>query len=148
MTTPSPTIRRIAQGLVVREASGNNASGRKVATPFGGVIEKLRRPLVALTGSAGVGALLSRALALAGAEVRWLRAVHVKPDGSLECPAEMTHLDKEETAKGEVALIAHLLELLVTFIGESLTLGLLQEVWPKARFNNLGSGKETHEKAQ
>ena len=141
-------MRAIAKRLVVLEALGNNASKTKVPTPFGGVIEKLRRPLVALTGSAGVGALLSRALALAGAEVRWLRAVHVKPDGSLECPAEMAHLDKEETAKGEVVLIAYLLALLVSFIGESLTLGLLQEVWPTARFDDLGSGKETHEKAQ
>ena len=141
-------MRRIARGLVAREAIGNNLSGTKVAAPFGGVVEKLRRPLVALTGSAGVGALVSRALALAGGEVRWLRAVHVKADGALECPAEMTQLDQEERAKGEVALIAHLLELLVTFIGEPLTVSLVQEVWPKARFDNLGSGKETHERAQ
>jgi hypothetical protein len=107
------------------------------------VIEKVRAPLAALVGASGFRSLLSRALALAHAEVRWLRAMHVKADGTLESPAEIGQLDQEEAARGEVVLLAELLGLLVTFIGETLTLRLLQDAWPGVRVNDFDfSGKK------
>ena len=78
------TVRDFAQRLVAYEAMGKRPFERNART-FGRVIEKVRGPLAALTGVAGFRSLLSRALALANAEVHWLRAVHVKADGSLEC---------------------------------------------------------------
>jgi hypothetical protein len=43
---------------------------------------------------------------------------------------ESAKLNKAEIANGEAVLIAQLLDLLVTFIGEALTLRLLQDAWP------------------
>ena len=124
-------MRNYAQRLIAYEAQQNHSSGKDHSAAFG-VCEKLREPLASLSGRNGFRSLLSRALALAGDEVRWLRAVHIKADGSLECPAEMSELDQKEISDGENALVAQLLGLLVTFIGEPLTLSLVREVWPGA----------------
>jgi hypothetical protein len=40
-----------------------------------------------------------------------------------------------------VVLVAQLLGLLVTFIGEDLTLGLVREIWPKLSLDKSGFGK-------
>jgi hypothetical protein len=93
-------------------------------------------------GKVGFRELLSRALALANAEVPWLRAVHVKADGSFEGLDELgAQVDPDEIFEGRVVLLAQLLGLLVTFIGEDLTLRLVREVWPKLSLNNLDFGK-------
>src|SRR5687767_10060082 len=135
-------MRDFAKLLIACDAKGNSGLARNAPAAFGNAVEKLRLPLVALTGTAGFRALLSRALALANAEVRWLNAVHIRGDGSLECPAEVAQLDKEEIASGEVLLIAHLLSLLVTFIGEALTLRLVQDAWPGAPIKDFDSSKK------
>ena len=141
MNGATSKMRDLAQWLVAHET--NKSSGAKAPAAFG-VVQKLRRPLAALTGVSGFRSLLSRALALANPEVRWLRAVHVKSDGSLECPAQMGQLHRKEIAHAEVVLITHLLGLLVTFIGEGLTFRLLEDLWPRAPITDLGSsGKDS-----
>jgi hypothetical protein len=147
MSRSTLTMRDFAQRLVAREAMGKKPFERN-GRAFGRVIEKVRGPLAALTGVAGFRSLLSRALALANAEVRWLRAVHVKADGALECPPEIARLDKEEMANGEVALVAQLLGLLVTFIGEALTARLLEDVWPGVPINDFDFGRKSPGKEQ
>jgi hypothetical protein len=142
MNRSTSKMRAVAVRLLAFETVENKPSKTTGPAVFGGVIEKLRRPLVALTGAAGFRSLLSRALALANNEIRWLQTVRLKADGSLECPADMTRLESEEIAKGEITLITQLLELLVTFIGEALTLRLLQDVWPAAPIDNLDASKE------
>jgi hypothetical protein len=134
-------MRNYAQRLIAYEAKQNQSFGIDHPAAFG-VCGKLREPLASLSGINGFRSLLSRALALAGHEVRWLRAVHVNADGSLECPAEMSELDKKEISDGENALVTQLLGLLVTFIGEPLTLSLVREVWPGAPFNVTASKKK------
>lgn len=142
MTRSTPRMRDFSKLLIAYEAKENKASGTNAPAAFGSAVEKLRGPLVALTGTRGFRSLLSRALALANAEVRWLNAVHIKADGSLECPAEVAQLDKKEVATGEVVLIAYLFGLLVTFIGESLTLRLVQDAWPGVPIKDFDSSKK------
>ena len=85
-----------------------------------------------LAGAAGYRSLLSRALALAQAEAPALKTLHVLPDGKLIGFYEATEgTHKEEFARSEVALVAQLLGLLNTFIGEPLTLQLVKEAWPE-----------------
>ena len=86
------------------------------------VCDKVRRPLATLAGVAGYRSLLSRALNLAKQECPNLGAWQVKPDGSLQV------VDGGAIQSGAV-LVAHLLGLMITLIGESLTLQLLHEVW-------------------
>ena len=91
-----------------------------------GVSEKLRHPLSTLAGSSGFGSLLARSLTLAKAQDPRLSAVQVKPDGSLEGLGS-----EDQDAEAGVILIAQLLELLVTFIGEGLVLNLVLDSWPR-----------------
>ncbi len=82
-------------------------------------------------GRAGYQALVLRALVLAREEAPWLCAIEINADGSLENFAQLN--DKHESAEvthGSEVLLAHLISLLVAFIGEVLTLRLLCELWP------------------
>ncbi|MGZ4871988.1 MAG: hypothetical protein ACXV99_08825 [Candidatus Angelobacter sp.] len=94
------------------------------------VYEKLRRHLCALAGVAGFQSLASRALTLARAEAPNLSAVQITSDGTLQGLGELEPpIDNDEGGDG-VILIAHLLGLLFIFIGQALTLRLVQDVWP------------------
>jgi hypothetical protein len=100
------------------------------------ICDKLRVSLGKPMGAAGFRALFSRAAALAGADVPWLRGLHIQADGTLEGLAELkSELSHEQIAAGEVALVAELLGLLVTFIGPALTLQMLHDAWPDADFS-------------
>lgn len=83
-------------------------------------------------GTGGFDALIVRALALAGTEADWLLKIRVKADGSLEGLGDLQGcLDPAEITRGSVVLVASLLGLLVTFIGEILTLRLVRDIWPE-----------------
>jgi hypothetical protein len=133
-------MRKFAKRLMAHETAGNKSSETKTPAAFH-VCEKLRPRLATLVGNGGFRALFSRALALASAEVTWLRAVHVKGDGSLEGVGELhAQLAPDEFFEGRVVVLAQLLGLLVAFIGENLTLQLVHEIWPKIPLNDLDFG--------
>ena len=96
------------------------------------ISEKLRIPLTRFSGAEGFASLLRRALVLARAEAPTLQSIKVGADGRLEGFEELA--TDTETAAGAseaaVAITAHLLGLLSTFIGEPLTLRLIREAWP------------------
>lgn len=142
-------MRDFAERLIAHETKGNKSSETKASAAFH-VCEKLRPRLANLMGNTGFHALLSRALALASMEAPWLRAMHVKSDGSLEMLGEHeAQVDPERTAEGGVVLTAHLLGLLATFIGEDLTLQLVRDVEPKLLLNDLDPAKrDKNEKAK
>ena len=101
------------------------------------VCEKLRRPLTILAGAAGSHSLLLRALTLAKREAPGLGVVRVTADGLLKDGDVELYLDNHY-GEEEVVLVAHLLGLLFTFIGETLTLRLMDDVWPDASFSSKG----------
>jgi hypothetical protein len=126
-TTPSPKIRELAQRLLAYEVAGDNlAEANMPALVL--VFEKLRRPLVTLAGSAGFRSILARALTLAKAQTPGLSTVQIAPDGSLEGFSDLGNQD--QVAEAGIMLIAQLLELLATFIGESLMLSVVLDAWP------------------
>ena len=138
MSTVDPRTRALAGRLIALGAECAGASGKGECVTAR-VVDKLRVRLARLAGVAGYKSLLSRALALARAELPSLNKVQVRPDGTLESfdPGRRT----DDVAAGAV-LIAHLLGLLVTFIGEPLTLGFVRDAWPDADITGLGAGKE------
>lgn len=141
MTRATPKMRNYAARLIAHEARDTAPSKTSPSAIFP-VIEKLRPHLATLMGKLGFRALLSRALALAGAEVPWLRAIQVKADDSFEGLSELeTRVDARELFEGRVVLLAQILGLLVAFIGEDLTLRLVREVWPKLSLNGSNFGK-------
>jgi hypothetical protein len=132
-------MRAFAEDLIACETGETQFSKTKYPADFP-VFEKLRSPLATLMGNGGFRALLSRALALARAEVPWLRAVHVKADGALAWVEELhPPLAPAEFLEGRVVLLAQLLGLLVAFIGPGLTARLIGEIWPKILLNDLVS---------
>lgn len=149
MSRATPQMRDFAKCLIACETRGDHSSATKAPAAFL-VCEKLRPQLATLMSNVGFRALLSRALALASGEVNWLRAVHVKSDGSLEGLAELeTQVGLEEMAEGSVVLAAQLLGLLAAFIGDNLTLRLVREAWPKLSLKELDFGKgDKNEKAK
>jgi hypothetical protein len=117
----APTTRELAQRLVAYEELETSRAMADIHA-VSRVCDKLRRPLTTLAGAAGFRSLLSRALTLAKQESPVLGAWEVQADGSLQ------GLNGEAAQSGAV-LIAHLIGLMITFIGESLTLRLLHDVW-------------------
>ena len=51
-------------------------------------------------------------------------------------------IDKEQVREGGAILIAQLIGLLLIFIGEGLTLRMVQDVWPEAAFDGHSFEKE------
>jgi hypothetical protein len=142
-------MRDLAERLIAYEARGELSAERPGTSRFP-VCDRLGPHLMTLMGTAGFRALLSRALALACEQAAWLRAVHVKGDGSMEGLDELhARLDPDEFMEGRTVLVAQLLGLLVAFVGENVTLRLVREVWPEISLNNLNSTTgETSEKAK
>jgi hypothetical protein len=129
-------MRDFARRLIAHETRRNKSSRADSAAAFE-AIEKLRPHLTTLMGKAGFRALLSRSLTLAQAENRWLRAAHVKADGTLDESDVRAQLNPEEIDQGRIALLTELLGLLAAFIGENLALQIARETWPKLSLDNL-----------
>ena len=137
-----PESRHLAQRLLDYEAVAGKNSEPSESAAFR-VFAKLRRPLITLAGVAGFRSLLSRALTLARTEAPSLSAVQVAADGSLKGLDELaSQADKQQARNEGAILIAQLIGLLLTFIGEGLTLRLVQDEWPEAAFNGRVSEKE------
>jgi hypothetical protein len=140
MSPTPPAIQNLARQLLAGEqARGESTHGN--ADHIVRVCGKLRVPLTRLAGAAGFSSLLSRALALARRQAPALEKLRVGADGSL-CGFEATGGDSDaaEAARhGGLVLLAELLGLLVTFIGQPLTLRLVHEAWPDLSLENMSA---------
>jgi hypothetical protein len=127
MDIPSPSMRTLARRLLAAEAAHpGDEKGHEAVR----VCDKLSISLTRLAGVDGFTSLLRRALALARAEVPSLNRVTVKPDCSIEGLEALAAQVADSGVEATAALTAHLLGLLVTFIGEPLTLRLVRDAWP------------------
>ena len=137
MSRATPELREFAGRLIKFEAKGKKS--RQTQLPIMALInEDLRPHLSNIMGNAGFRALLSRSIALAKTELPWLRTVQVNEDGTLEGWDELdAQVSPDYFFDGSVVLLAQLLGLLVAFIGESLTLRMIGELWPKLSLADL-----------
>jgi hypothetical protein len=132
-------MRSIALCLIKYETQGNDTSETDNSTFQ--VTDRLRPHLATLMGNGGFRALLARALALAGAEVSWLRQIQVSADGTLEgLKTAHAALKPAEFREGGVVLLAQLLGLLVAFIGPGMTSRLVGELWPQLAIDHVDFG--------
>jgi hypothetical protein len=125
---PPHRTRELARRLVASEAdAGKPSLLTEPATVR--VYERLRRQLGAPVGIDGFQALASRALALAKSESPRLSTVQVTENGGLrglgEVESEMT---ADEDGEAGIILIAQLLGLFLTFLGEATTLHLIEDL--------------------
>ena len=126
-------MRDLAGRAFAREAK-RSRSPAALAEGLEASCRLLHARLDPLIGAGGFRALLSRSLHLAAKEFPWLDAVRVERH-----PA-CTLTGLREAAKGPDAaavgeafslVLANVIWLLVTFIGEDIALGLVREVWPE-----------------
>lgn len=134
MRTASPRTQDLARRLVALEAASVDAQA------VGGsgavrVCEKIRVRLSVLVGVTGYSSLMSRAVAMAKAEVPSLDGVRVRPDGTLE---GFDGVGRNEDGEAGQVVVAQLLALLVTFIGEPLALDFVRDGWPDAAVSKSG----------
>lgn len=141
MNRATPKLRDFAERLNSIGAIEAKSSASKPPAVFT-VIEKLRPCLAQTVGDLGFNAVLSRALAIAKADIAWLRVVHVKPDGTLEGLDQLeAKVGPKEIAEGRVVLLAEFVSLLVELIGERLVLQLVHQAMPKVSKDDLYFGK-------
>ena len=124
-------MRAFAKYLINFETGGNILRETDLLADFR-ALEKLRPHLFSLMGRMGFRSLLSRALAMAGEEVTWLRAIHISKDGSLEGLADLKpEVKQEQFTEGSIVLLAQMLGSLVAFVGEDVTLRRVRQVWSR-----------------
>ena len=123
MDKPSSSMRDLARRLLAASQTVSDPHVHEAVL----VSDKLRTSLTRFAGVDGFTSLQRRALVLASAEVPALQRVKIGANGRLEGFEQLA----ADTGTGAAAAItAHLLGLLVTFIGEPLTLVLVREAWP------------------
>jgi hypothetical protein len=125
---PPNKPRELARSLVASEADANTTS-LHIEPATVRVYERLRRQLGSPVGVDGFQALASRALALAKSQSPRLSAVQVTANGGLQGLGEVeSQTDSEEDGEAGLILIAQLLGLFLTFLGEATTLRLIEDL--------------------
>lgn len=129
MLPPSKT-RDWARSLIASEVEADPPGApTKLATLR--VYEKLRRELCAPIGVDSFQALASRALSLAKSHSPGLSAVQITAYGALHGLGDVPfNVDTESDGEVGVLLIAQLLALFLTLLGEAATVRLIQHVPP------------------
>lgn len=132
MKPVNPTLQKLALRLLEHEAatSGNPHEPVKAIELC---CQRLHDRLDRLIGAGGFRALLNRALHLAKKKYAWLEGVGIEdyPGCEFKDLREAVKGKKPATVNEACTLIlANVIWLLVIFIGEDITIGLIQEAWP------------------
>jgi hypothetical protein len=122
----SNKTRDLARSLVAGEADASQAS-LHTEPASARVYEKLRRQLGYSVGVDGFQALAARALALARSEYPQLGSVQIAANGGLRGLGEVESQTDEDGEAG-IILIAKLLGLFLTLLGEATTLSLIEDL--------------------
>jgi hypothetical protein len=125
---PPHKTRELARSLVASEADATTTSLHTEPATVR-VYKRLRRQLGAPVGIDGFQALASRALALAKSESPRLSTVQVTANGGLCGFGEVeSEMNADEEGEAGIILIAQLLGLFLTFLGEATTLRLIEDL--------------------
>jgi hypothetical protein len=135
MTTLGDTALRQLALKVLEQHAGPAAGATALAAGARRAYDDLAHVSTPLIGQAGIDALTARAVHLAQQEYSWLvdrREPERTDEPFAQVIASLGRQDPAIATDGAAALFATFAGLLVTFIGEPLTTGLLRQAWPKA----------------
>jgi len=140
---PQPMIRDWARRLIASEVDADPLSAQPELATLR-VYENLRRQLCAPVGIDGFQALASRALSLAKTHSPRLSRVKVLANGGLQGLNEVEfQMGIDEDGDVGTLLIAQLLGLLLTLLGEAATVRLVEDLRPqievKGRLDKTGT---------
>ena len=127
-------LRQLALKVLAQHA-GPAASAEALAAAARRAYDDLARVSAPLIGQVGVDSLTGRALRLAQREYPWLvdtRAPEQAEEPFAQAIVCLGRQDPAVAAEAAGAVFATFTGLLVTFIGEPLTAGLLRKAWPAA----------------
>ena len=130
----TPALALAARRLLGREGSDGKGSPKQVAAGAVEAWKKLFAHLAQHLGEGGIRALFERSLTLTRAKFPWLPSLaEAPPQGSpwVALRASLETRGSDEALEASVAMVAAFIGLLGKFIGEDLTMRLLQEVWPE-----------------
>lgn len=134
MDHPTSSLQELARRLVATSQSAAVPHVHEAVV----VSERFRISLTKFAGADGYTSLMRRALTLASEDVPCLDRIKVGAGGRLEGFEQLDAGPGSSVARGEcaVAITAHLLWLLDTFIGKPLTLKLVREAWPEVSLDD------------
>jgi hypothetical protein len=128
----TPQLKNLALRLLALEAK-NSPTPAKLAEALEVCCQRLHKRLDTLIGAGGFRALLDRALFLAKKEHPWLKGVGISDYPGCELRALSEAMNGKQPADVKEAftiILANVIWLLVTFIGEDIAFGLIEEAWP------------------
>ena len=133
-----PPAAQVLARRVLRHEAGGRAEPVALAEAAERADARLRERLASLIGQTGYTTLVARAVRLAQAEVPALEGVSVDAlatgaEGGLRGVREFVRGvgDAGAAEAGLSAILAHVIGLLGTFIGEDLALRLIRDAWPE-----------------
>lgn len=141
MSAPNiASLRQLAVRVLV-QAAGPAPNAESVAAATRRSIDALTRVLAPLIGRVGIDALGARAVHLAQREFPWLAKTGdaAEAEGTL-LPVSgcLAHQEPALAVQAAAAVLARFAGLLVTMIGEPLTMRLLRQAWPEG-FSDAGT---------
>jgi hypothetical protein len=135
MKPENQKLQKLALRLFEYEAT-KSANADEPVKAIESCCQRLHDRLDRLIGPGGFRAILYRALYLAKKKYAWLEGVGIEdyPGCEFKDLREAVKGKKPATVNDACTLIlANVIWLLVTFIGEDITFGLIQEAWPDVR---------------
>jgi hypothetical protein len=135
MTTLGDTALRQLVLTVLAQHAGTAANAAALAAGARRAYDELAHVSTPLIGQVGIDALTARAVHLAQQKYSWLvdrREPERTDELFAQVIASLRRQDPAIATEGATTVFATLAGLLVTFIGEPLTTGLLRQAWPKA----------------
>jgi hypothetical protein len=132
---PPPTIRDWASKLIASEVDVDSTSAQTELATLR-VYEKLRRQLCEPVGVSAFQALASRALSLTKSQFPGLSAVDVTTNGGLRGLGEViASQNTDEDIEVGIILIAEMLRLFLSLLGEAATMRLIEDIHPRLEVN-------------
>src|SRR5215217_2722185 len=141
MRQATPQVKEWACRLLAHEAR-KSPSPAKFAQALETCCQRLHKALDPLIGAGGFRALLDRALYLTKKEHSWLNGVGIEDYPGCELKTLREAMNGEKPAEVNEAftvILANVIWLLVTFIGEDIALGLIEEAWPDVQIRATAS---------
>jgi hypothetical protein len=144
VATATPAHQDLARWLLAREM-GDRADRADPVGAAESACRKLSECVARLVTVVAFQALLARALHLARAEFPSLAGVRPgpSPDACLEGLSErLEGVEPARATEALAAVLANLLGLLATFIGDDITLRVVRDAWPDARLGGADAAAE------
>ena len=137
MAAATPAHRELARWLLAREIAGRHEPTDLVGAADT-ACQKLSGRVARLVTFVAWQALLARALHLARREFPFLEGVRPGSSPTLGLEGLAEHVQGVEPAQareGLAMVLANVLGLLATFVGDEITLRLVRDAWPDARLS-------------